>query len=434
MTKKILTIISHEFTSKIKSKGFLIATFVAPIAIIGLYGLLIYLSLSFDQSEKKLLFVDSGKEYISQMVAQDPELYALTTESIDKLKEQVNHGTIDGYVSIPEDIIENGEFSVYTSGGGGTGFISKLKDDVGDVVEGIRIKKAGIDQTILDGIFKPVSLKTNMIDEQGNEQRDETEAKSFIGIVFGFLMYMLIFIYGGFVSRGVVEEKSNRIVEIIASSAKPIDILMGKIVGIGALGITQILMWLVLISVMFAVIAGAGIGPDVDSVQQTINNQPGLDAGSNSIQEELVGKILGAIDLATIVGFIFFFIAGYFIYSAMFAALGAAVDNEQDVQQLQLPLTVPIFISLGMITPVSQNPDGLHSIIFTMFPLTSPILMPARMAATNVPLIEVIASAILLVLGFLGILWVSAKIYRIGILSTGKRPSFKELWKWIRTA
>jgi ABC-2 type transport system permease protein len=174
--------------------------------------------------------------------------------------------------------------------------------------------------------------------------------------------------------------------------------------------------------------------PDPEVLQQTIENQSMGQANTESVPAELLESIFGAIDGGVIFSFFFFFIVGFFIYSAIFAALGAAVDNEQDMQQLQIPFTLPVFISLGLVFPVTQNPDGLHSIFLTLFPLTSPILMPARMAATNVPTLEIVASAIFAILGFLVILWLAAKIYRIGMLSTGKKPSFKDLWKWIRTA
>lgn len=434
MTNKVWTIIAHEYTSKIKSKGFLIATFLAPLGIVAVYGLLIYLTMSFDQTEKQLYFIDEGQPYLSEILERDPELYAKTTKDIEELKAQVQTGEIDGYVSLPEDLVENGVFSVYTAGGGGTGFISKLKSDVGDVIEQIRIEEAGIDQALLDEIYAPVSLDTNKINEQGEEEDDATEAKSYIGLFFGFVMYFLIFIYGSFVSRGVLEEKANRIVEIIASSAKPIDILLGKIIGIGSLGITQVLMWLGVITITLTFLAGMFEAPDSETIQKTIENQSMGQASAEPVPAEMIDSIIGSIDGTVVFGFFFFFIIGFFIYSAIFAALGAAVDNEQDMQQLQLPFTLPVFISLGLVFPVTQNPDGIHSVILTQFPLTSPILMPARMAATNVPLLEVLSSAVLAILGFLGILWVAAKIYRIGMLSTGKKPSFKDLWKWLRTA
>lgn len=435
MTNKVLTIIGHEYSSKVKSRGFLIATFLAPIGIVALYGLIIYLSISFDTTEKKLFFIDNGQPMMENIIEQDPNLYELTNREVDDLKSDVQEGKIDGYVTIPADIVENGEFSVYTAGGGGTGYISKLKTDVGDVVEQLRIDEAGIDQSILAEIYAPVRLSTNKINEDGKEEKDATEIKSFIGIAFGFIMYMLIFIYGSFVSRGVLEEKSNRIIEIIASSAKPIDILLGKVIGIGALALTQIFMWLIVIGAMLAIIGGAGLTPDADDLQKTMDSQPMVAAPqAESLPLEMIDSVTSSIDATVIVSFIFFFIIGFLIYSAIFAALGAAVDNEQDMGQLQLPFTLPIILCIGMISPVTQNPDGLHSIIFTMFPLTSPILMPARIAATNVPLWEVIVSGALAILGFLAILWVAGKIYRIGMLSTGKKPSFKDLWKWIRTA
>ncbi|GAB5465149.1 MAG: ABC transporter permease [Candidatus Kapaibacteriales bacterium] len=437
MANKVFTIMTHEYLSKIKSKGFLIVTFLAPLGIILFYGAIIYLSTSFDETEKQLYFVDNGSQIIEDIVSQDENLYELTELNIDELKDMVISGESDGYVTIDDNLVETGKVAVFTSGGGGIGYIKKLRSDVEDVVKGYRIENAGIDEAVLLEIDRPIKVSTNKLDETGKTATDATEAKSIFGMIFGFIMYFLIFIYGSFVSRGVIEEKSNRIIEIIASSARPKEILLGKILGIGAMGLTQIIIWLVIISSLLGLIGTLGVFPDADTLAQASASQPGMSGTESTVDagmaQDIMNAITNSIGLDMIIGFIFFFIGGYFTYSALYAALGAAVDNEQDAQQLQLPISLPIFISLGLITPVSSNPDGVHSIIFSLFPLTSPILMPARMAATNVPVIELIASALLLILGFFGILWVSAKIYRIGMLSTGKKPSFKDIIKWIRT-
>jgi ABC-2 type transport system permease protein len=226
----------------------------------------------------------------------------------------------------------------------------------------------------------------------------------------------------------VIEEKSNRIIEVLASSAKPFEIMMGKVIGIGLVGLTQIIFWLLLGFGLLTVLGPLLFG-DPESLK-TMTDMAQTQGGGMASQTQ--GLSIPGVDFSLILGFLFYFIMGYFTYATFFAGVGAAVDNEQDAAQLQLPITLPIILAI-MITPqIMNNPDSALAVALSIIPLTSPLIMIVRIAATNVPIIEIVASIIALVAFFFFAVWISAKIYRIGILMTGKKPKFSDLIKWIR--
>ena len=286
-----------------------------------------------------------------------------------------------------------------------------------------------------------VNLASYRLTDEG-EKKSNSSIASILGIVAGMVMYFFIFLYGMMVLRGVVEEKSNRIVEVIVSSVKPFQLMMGKILGIGAVGITQFVLWTVLTGVFFS-IATAIFGPELSGipgppgpeafgqavdpdVQKTIDQVSQVQSKPMKIVSELLGFNL--LKLASI--FLFFFIGGYLMYSALFAAVGSAVDSETDTQQLLFPITIPIIISIIIAQVVMQNPNSSMAFWFSIIPLFSPIVMIVRVPFDPANW-EIMLSMVLLVAGFIGAVWVAARIYRTGILMYGKKPSFKEIGKWL---
>ncbi len=425
---KIKTIIAHEYISKVKTKGFLIGTILGPLGLVALLGIIVYISMSFGDTSKKLAIVDQSTVIEKPLVAADTSLYYSTQKSIAELKEELQKETIDGYVVIPEDILDKGEASVYTTGGGGLGLISSLESDLNKIVRVKRLERIGTDPDVIDLIKQRVSINTNKITETGETEQDDTKAMAYVGYGLGFAMYFLVFIYGSFVSRGVIEEKSNRIIEVLASSAKPFEIMMGKVIGIGLVGLTQIIFWLIL-GFGLLTLLGPLIFGDPESVKGMAEMAKAQGGG---MMDQTQGLSIPGVDFTLVLGFLFYFIMGYFTYATFFAAVGAAVDNEQDAAQLQLPVTLPIILAI-MITPqIMNNPDSTLAVVLSIVPLTSPLIMIVRIAATNVPIIEIIASAVALIGFFFVAVWVSAKIYRIGILMTGKKPKFSDLVKWIK--
>lgn len=425
---KIKTIISHEYISKVKTKGFLIGTVLAPLGIVALIGIIVYVSTMFGDTSKKLAIIDNEGSLAQELISADTSLYYHTSKTEAELKKELQSESIDGYVVIPADILESGKALVFTSGGGGLGFISSLEDNLTSIVRVKRLEKIGTDPSVIDLMKQEITLVTNKVTETGKVEKDDTRAMAFIGYGLGFAMYFLVFIYGSFVSRGVIEEKSNRIVEVLASSARPFEIMMGKVVGIGLMGLTQIIFWIVL-GVGLLYIIGPMLFGNPDNLKAMTDM---AQTQGSAMASQAQGFSLPSINIALVFGFIFYFLLGYFTYASFFAGVGAAVDNEQDAAQLQLPVTIPIILSI-MVTPqVMSNPDSVLSIVLSIFPLTSPIIMIVRLAATNVPILQVLASVIVLIGFFIFAVWVSAKIYRVGILMTGKKPKFSDLIKWIK--
>jgi ABC-2 type transport system permease protein len=275
-----------------------------------------------------------------------------------------------------------------------------------------------------------VSLK---VTEKGVEA-DSSQASAMVGYIGGFMIYMLIFLYGTMVMRGVVEEKANRIIEVIASSARPFEIMMGKVVGIGLVGLTQLVLWVALGSLVTMGV-GALIAPSVspetlNQVQQMQANNPSQGMGLGGALAAS-GIVLPNISVVSILMFIFNFFAGYFLYASLFAAVGSAVDQESDANSLTFPITLPVILTMLFIGNVIAAPNGTFAVVASMIPLFSPILMTVRVAATDVPAWQLLTSIALSIGGFFGAIWLASRIYRIGILSYGKKPTLKEIVRWI---
>lgn len=428
-TSKIATIIKHEYMIKFKSKGFIISTIFGPLMLIAFIGIMILVTvLSEKSTDRKIAILDKTGKIGEKVVKLAPDKYFLANESADKLMEQTLNETIDGYLLIPEDFLKEGNADVFSRGGGGIGFITSLKSNVGRILRHERLLEAGADMEVIRLAESGVNIRTQKITESGSET-DFAEMYAALGYLLGFGIYMMVFIYGAMVMRGVIEEKTNRIVEVIASSAKPFEIMMGKVIGIGALGLTQITIWASLAMIIFLLKADI-IGMIAPSTQAMAAN-PMMASDPHELQAIMN---MPAPSIFLILGFAFYFLAGYFIYSTLFAAVGSAVDQESDAQQLQLPVTLPIIIPIMFTTFVMSNPDGIVSVVMSLIPFFSPILMIVRIAATDVPVWQILASIALMILTFIGAISIAARIYRVGILMYGKKPSFKELFKWVRLA
>ncbi|MFH1050804.1 MAG: ABC transporter permease [bacterium] len=429
-SSKIFTIIKHEYITKVKTKGFIIGTILGPLALIVVIGAVVLVTvLSMDTGIKKIAVLDKYGKIGSQIVNADTTRYYLTNQSETELKKQVLNEEIDGFLVLPDNIMQVNKATVYTRGGGGIGFIESIESSVGHFTRIERLKNAGLEEGVIDIVERNVKIETEKITETGVEQ-DHTQAFAVLGYVLGFAIYMFMFIYGSFVSRGVIEEKANRIIEVIASSAKPFEIMMGKVVGIGMVGLTQILFWIIL---MIAIVY---IG---QPLLMHLMSEPELMTQGMMTPEQIetqqhFGMVKDFLSSGILVGFLFYFLSGYFVYSTIFAAIGSAVDQEQDAQQLMTPISMLIIIPMLFISVVMTNPDSSISIILSLIPFFTPILMIVRIAATQVPFWQVALSVILMIGTFFGCIWIASRIYRVGILMYGKKPSIKDLIKWVRLA
>lgn len=430
---KIWTIIKHEYLSKITSRGFIIGTIAAPLGIILIYGIIIVVTImTQNETVMKLAILDKTNEIGIELIRRDSTKFYLTDKNLQELKEEVLEEKIDGFILIPKEFLSSGEIQVFTRGGGGLGYINLIENNSEDILIKKKLNQIGANQDLINLIDKGVKVQTKKVTEEGAKD-DYSEIFAILGYIMGFVIYGLMFTYGAFVMRGVIEEKANRIVEVLASSVKPFEIMFGKVVGIGAVGLTQVLFWLILIILLFTI--SGSIVSNFVSPNDIVNSAGMVQSNPMNTNNNFLNLLTNfSISPWIIVAFIFYFLAGYFIYSTLFAAVGSAVDQEQDAAQLQLPVTLPIIIPILFITNVMSDPNGTLSTILSLIPFFSPILMIARIAAAEVPLWQIGLSIFLLVITFFACLWIAAKIYRIGILMYGKKPTFKDLIKWFRSA
>jgi len=437
---KILLIIQREYLSRVKKKSFLLVTFGVPILIMLMYGLVFALILKGDKFEesKKIVVVDDNNYFEGKFKNTGNLNFEFSDEGLEDSKKGFLKGDADFLLYLPK--FENNKPSgIQMYGEKQPGFV--LIDDVEEKLEIlIRDKKliaSGIDTTELNNLKTSVSIDTKKITENGEEE-SSSGATSFIGLLFSILIYMFIFVYGVQVMRGVTEEKTSRIIEVLISSVKPFELMMGKIIGIAMVGLTQFLLWIV-VTVALGSVASNFIGGN-PAEQFSKSAQTELSQGSEKIKAanseadpaKMVMDSLSTLNFPLLLScFLIYFIGGYLLYSALFAAIGSAIDSDSDSQQFMFPVTVPLILSIIVSSNyIIRFPDSPVSFWFSIIPFTSPIAMMTRIPF-GVPVWEIILSIILLIFGFIGTVWFAAKIYRTGILMYGKKPTFKELGKWL---
>ena len=415
---KIFLIIKREYLVRVKKKSFIIMTILAPLLMAALIVAPVFLA---DQGQEKRLIAITEIEssYAKEMTdSENINFKIIAKEEGDLIKNNISESP---YYAILD--IQDTNFILYGSQQIGLNVRKSIENQIETIIERNNLKRAGIDIDILEKAKTNITIKTKIIDNEGKTTSSNTEASIGIGFITGILIYMFIFMYGTMVMRGVIEEKTNRIVEIIISSVKPFQLMMGKILGVALVGLTQFFLWILLTVVISAIaefmfIDTTELTNDVNSIDQSV------------ILAEF-SKLTGGIDLVKIfISFIFFFLFGYLMYSSLFAAVGSAVDAEADTQQFVIPITIPLILAFILIQPVMDNPDGLLAFWLSIIPLTSPVIMMVRLPF-GVDNWELILSMILLICGFILTTSLAAKIYRTGILMYGKKISYKELWKWL---
>lgn len=440
---KILIIIQREFFTRVKKKTFIVLTVAVPILFAAFYAFLMWMMLSEDTEARKIAVINESA--IEAPVSSNEYTKYDFKQGID-FEAEKNNLINEGFYAvlyIPSDIMVSNEAELFSDKQVPMDLKSFVRGQIDDKIE--RIKR----DEILNEVGMPdlekklaetktsINLKTLKLDEESGEAKESSsEILSIIGIAGGFVIYMFILMYCTQVMRGVIEEKSNRIVEVIISSVKPFQLMMGKIVGIALVGLVQFLIWIVLIlGIVF--IAQLVFMPSVD--METLRQGADLSqiaANSNVDIDQLkfVSNIAQTLNPAFLgnyfLAFVFYFVGGYLLYAALFAAIGAAVDNETETQQFMTPLAIVLVIGLYMGFGVMRNPESDMAFWASIIPFTSPIVMLVRIPF-GVPVIELVSSMVLLVGSFVGLTWLSGKIYRVGILMYGKKVTYKELWKWI---
>ncbi len=439
---KLWLITKREFLVRVTKKTFIITTLLTPIGI----GLLIFLSAFLAakgaQSAKKILVKDDSSIFSGAEVESRTNVYDFSRAPIDRLIEDYKTQGYDLLVHIPEfenTLATQHQLKYHSIEKLSIPTIESVERTIGAVFKEYKISQSNIDREVYESFKMDIELENGAKDGAEDGEEDTSGKLSIIigtalGGIMGFIMYMVIFIYGGMVMRSVMEEKINRIVELMISSVKPIQLMLGKILGVGAVGLTQLAMWLILIPiVVIGVQMMMGGGQDVQQIQDIASQANGVpvqemnDIDLNQILNEF-GKLNWLLIIPT---FIVFFFGGYFIYSSMFAAIGSAIgDDMGEGQQLMFPIIIPVILAFVMMQGALANPNGGMAIFGSLFPLTSPIIMPARLAF-DPPIWQVLLSIVILISSCLFFAWLAGRIYRVGILMYGKKVSFKELGKWI---
>ena len=431
---KILLIARSEYLRRILTKGFLLGIVLAPLGLLLVFALPIVISLvSSDDAERSVAVLDESGRLYDAVAEAAPERFALerATGPLDSLRAAVLDERLDLALVLPATLLDGrGEAAAYTRSGGGLSQFGAVQDAVRDAVREVRLQDVGAPDEVQAVLAERPDVRSVTVTEDG-DAADGAFLATGIGYVSGFVIYLLMFIYGQLVMRGVIEEKQNRIVEVIASSVRPFELLMGKVLGIGAVGLTQVAAWVVLGAGVLAV-----LGPAVALFAGGPTPPPGAElAGGEAAELPFdVGAIAALLTPGFLLVLVLCFLGGYLFYAALFAAVGSAVEQESDAQSLMLPLTLPIIIPMLFLFPMLDQPDSTLSVVLSILPPFSTILLPVRVIVTDVPVWQTVLALALLVAAFVGAIWVAARVYRVGILMYGKKATFGDLWRWVRTA
>lgn len=432
---KIGIIIQREYKTRVVKKSFIIMTFLSPLLFAAIMIIPMWLSTAKDTQTKTIAVVDRTNEYAQALPSNESYHFEIAKEPNQDIGKSKLTNDYYAILLISGDLMkDSAAVSLYSQKQVGIELKSYIADHLSKYVENKKLEASGIPniRQIIKESQTPVNVATIKLDSNGHEVITSSEIATVVGALATFLIYLFIFMYGVQVMRGVVEEKTNRIVEVIISSVRPFELMMGKILGIALVGLTQFLLW-VLLTVIITNVAGiAMFGSSISQLQQSTQLSAMQD--HSTTHQMILGLIQGmqGINFVEITGFfLFYFLGGYLLYASLFAAIGSAVDNETDTQQFMLPVTIPIIFAFYAAFYSLQNPDGPLAFWCSIIPFTSPIVMMVRLPF-DVPLWQKLLSVSLLIITFLSTTWIAAKIYRTGILMYGKKITWKELWKWLR--
>ena len=432
-------IIKREYLTRVKKRSFLILTFLGPLffAALMIAPSLLMIESEKMESKKNIAVLDESGIFDGKIENTDANTFLyLDNENVDSLKNLVFEGIYDAVLYIPStelNIPVNAK--LYSNKQIPMTLSSHIEREMKQVVEHQKLLASGIDPALVKASQTSINVATIRMDEENGEKTSYAELEYIIGFVLAIIIYFAVFLFSNQVLRGVIEEKTNRIIEVIISSVKPFELMMGKIVGIALVGLTQFLLWIILTLGIYLVSSTLILGPEIMSPSGTVMteqiSQITETTQGQDIMLEAVNMVQSINFSAILWSFLFYFVFGYLLYAAMFAAIGGMVDNETDSNQFSTVVSIPLIIALVCATAMINNPDSSLGIWLSMIPFTSPISMMIRIPF-GVPYWQVIVSLLILIITFIIITWIASKIYRTGILMYGKKPSLKEIWKWLR--
>ncbi|MCX6260854.1 MAG: ABC transporter permease [Bacteroidia bacterium] len=447
---KISIIIKREYMTRVRKKSFIIMTLLAPVLMAALIVVPTLVMMNQDQDFKKIAVIEENSDLFKGVIpnTKNLEFVYLDNVKLEDLKKTYEQAGYYGILWISPELVNTpNAIRLISKKQPAIGVLDHIENSLEKEIEKQKLSAYKIENLdeIMKNIRTNVSVQTIKIDESGVEKKTSTGIAMALAYIGGFLMYMLVFMFGAQVMRGVIEEKTSRVVEVIISSVKPIQLMMGKIVGIALVGLTQFLIWVILTMGLVGVVKGTILQKaNVTEVSQNITKslmtdeqQTATNAQTSEVTPQLAefskmfNSALNQPWGLIIICFIFYFITGYLLYASIFAAIGSAVDNETETQQFMLPVTIPIIFGLFVAMGTMQNPESSLSFWFSLIPLTSPIVMMARIPF-GVPYWQIAVSMLIMIITFILFVWMAAKVYRTGILMYGKKTSWKEMWKWLR--
>jgi ABC-2 type transport system permease protein len=433
---KISLIIKREYLTRVRKKSFIVMTLLGPLLFAAVLIVPVWLT-SMDSSETKIISVidESGllaDSFMQESAGDENIIYTYVQEPLEYAKQRVNEGYQFGLLYIPDFQPENPEgITFFSESSPSLSLVNSMEKTLQSRIRDIKLVRSNISRETLNELETNVDIQTISLTETG-EQQGSAGVASVVGYVGAFLIYTFIFLYGAQVMRGVMEEKSNRIVEVVISSVRPFQLMMGKIVGVASVGLTQFLLWIALtfgLSTLFM----QGFSPEELMQQRTQQISQGIPE-AESAQAEMalnVQEALASVDVTGfILTFIFYFLGGYLLYGALFAAVGSASDSNTDTQQFMLPISAPLILSIVTLGAVLNEPNGTLAFWLSMIPFTAPVTMMMRVPF-GIPGWELLLSMLLLIGGFIFTTWVAGRIYRVGILMHGTKVNYKVIGKWL---
>ncbi|TCK66765.1 ABC-2 type transport system permease protein [Winogradskyella wandonensis] len=429
-------IIKREYLNKVRNKSFIVMTFVSPLIMVALISVVAYLAQLNNDKKRTISILDESGLLTEVFTNTDNTTYNyLNGISLEKAKTFVKEEEHYGLLYVGRGDLDEVAASVsfYSEDSPSLTIISGLEGKIEQKLRELKLISNGLDQQKIEDSRANISINQESFDGQKSSKIDNIFKLAFGGIA-GYLLFMFIIIYGNMIMRSVIEEKTSRIIEVIISSVKPIQLMMGKIVGTSLAGVTQFAIWIILLGILTTIVSLV-FGIDLMAAQgqqqefiQTAMESPRIENEINLAVQSFQNLPLANL----IIAFLLFFIGGYLLYSSLYAAVGAAVDNETDTQQFMLPILMPLILAVyvGVFT-VIDDPHGTVSTVFSFIPFTSPVVMLMRIPF-GVPLWQQLISLLLLVGTFVVTVWFAAKIYRVGILMYGKKPTYKEIFKWLK--
>jgi ABC-2 type transport system permease protein len=431
--RKMWIVLEREFMTRVKKKSFLLVTILVPLIFPAMMGGMVYLAIQNERNKETETVRILDESGMFKFEDDGEYAYQSLDGSLDSAKAKFAKSEDFALIYIPKMEVDKPEGIVfYSRNSPGINEVKSFERQIARQIRDMKLTRSGLTEAQLKELETNVQISSFNLSETGDEKKSDSGVTFGIGYVMGFLIYIFLFVYGAQVMQGVIEEKNSKIVEIVASTLKPFQMMIGKVLGVASVGVVQFLIWIIMISaISFAAMAAFGVSMNPADVAQMAPEVEGASDVQNSEKVQQIMSIVQDIPVLKIaLLFVFYFIGGYLLYGALFAAVGSAVDTPSDAQQFMMPIMLPIIIALmGLMMFVFPDPNGTVSFWLSIIPFTSPIVMMGRIGF-GVPAWEIALSMVMLIGGFIFTMWLAGRIYRVGILMHGTKVNYKTLAKW----